>query len=102
MDEGEEEAEDDDGDDGGNGEMVYHDGIDSSKTIDEVVKDTIKRAPAENLADIYADDDGDDGDGLFSESDSESRGAETNLDTYIGPEFSTYDSTLGWVEWDSK
>ena len=107
MDEGEEEDQDDDGDggdddDSGGDKMVYYDGIDSSKTVDEVIKDTIKRTPADSLAAIYVDDDS----GLLSESDAEDRGAGTNLDMYldmyIGPEFSTCNATGGWMEWDSK
>ena len=107
LDEGEEDQDDDgdggdDDDSGGGDKMVYYDGIDSSKTVDEVIKDTIKCTPADSLAAIYVDDNS----VLLSKSDAEDRGAGTNLDMYldmyIGPEFSTCNATGGWMEWDSK
>ena len=98
LDEGEEEDQGGDDDGTGDKEMVCYDEIDSSKTINEVIKDVIDRTPADRLADIYADDDS----GLLSESDTEDRRAGTNLDMYIGHEFSTHNATDGWMEWDSK
>lgn len=98
MDEGgEEEDQESDDENGGDGKVCY-DEIDSSKTIDEAVTEIIKSNPADSLADIYADKD----DGSLSESDAEDRGAGTNLDIYIGSEFSTCNATKGWMEWNSK
>ena len=53
----------------GEGEEIYHDDIDSSKTISEAVQDIIERTPADSLANIYVDE----GDGLGN-SDAEDRG----------------------------
>ena len=78
--------------------LVCYDEIDSPKTINEVIKDVIDCTPADRLADIYTDGDS----GLLSESDTEGRGAGTNLDMYIGHEFSTHNATDGWMELDSK
>ena len=57
----------------------------------------IGSAPADHLADIYADK----AEGL-SESDAEDRGAGIDLYMYTGHEFSTRGATGKWMEWDSK
>ena len=73
--------------DNGDG-MVCYDGINSSKTINEAIQDIVASAPANCLADIYADkyDELDD-------SDAEDRGAGVNLDA-----FSTTDATRRLME----
>ena len=58
----------------------------------------ISQAPADHLADIYADKE----DELSDESDAEERGAGINLDKYTGQEFSTCGATQRWMEWNSK
>ena len=50
--------------------LVCYDEINSSKTINEVIKDVIDCTPADHLADIYTDGDS----GQLSESDTEDRG----------------------------
>ena len=77
--------------------MVCYDEVDSSKTIGETIADVIGSAPADCLADIYADK----GERL-SESDTEDRGVGMNLDTYTGHEFPTCGATGQWMNWDSK
>lgn len=76
---------------------IYHDDIDSSKTISEAVQDIIESVPADCLADIYVDKE----DGL-SESDVEDRGTGTNLDEYLRNNFLIKDATRKWMEWDGK
>jgi len=99
SDQGEDQDDtDSDDNDGNNNGMVDHDEIDSSKTIDTAITEIIERTPANSLADIYGGED----DGLLGESDVEDRGTGTNLDRYIGHEFSTCNATGGWMEWNSK
>ena len=81
----------------GEGEKIYHDDIDSSKTISEAVQDIIERTPADSLADIYVDE----GDGL-SNSDAEDRGTGANLSDYLRKNFSVRDATKKWMEWDGE
>ena len=79
------------------GEEIYHNGIDSSKTISEAVQDIVERTPADSLADTYADE----GDGL-SDLDAEDRGTGANLSDYLRKNFSLRDATKKWMEWDGE
>ena len=97
FDPGEEEDQDTNATGGDNG-IVWYDDIDSSKTIDAVIGEVLKRNPAYSLAEVYADGDG----GLSSESDAEDRGTGGNLDKYTGAEFSTCNATGEWMGWNSK
>jgi hypothetical protein len=95
IDGGEEESDQEDISD--NDEVVGYDEIDSSKTINEAIQDTIRRSPANCLGDIYADEED-----KLNESDSEGRGAGINLGKYIGDEFTARNATEMWMNWDGE
>ena len=82
----------------GNGGIVHYDEIDSSQTIQEAIAEVVAQAPANHLADIYADREKWESD----ESDAEDKGAGTNLENYALHPFATCDATQRWMEWDSK
>ena len=67
------------------------------KTINEAIQDIVTSAPANCLADIYADKEDE-----LDDSDAEDRGAGINLDPYIMGAFSTTDATRRWMEWNGE
>ena len=82
----------------GDGGDVYYDEINSSQTIHEAIAGVVIQAPANQLADIYADRKDQESD----ESDAEDRGAGVNLDKYSIHPFATCDATQRWMDWNAK